>query len=59
MNGIRNLAKKMEARYWAKNPEWYIIDEEADRIVLTDKAPERARISLDMYLNPKKYGIDD
>ena len=34
---------------WMHNKEWYYIDEERDRFVLTDKAPEEARISFEKW----------
>ena len=35
--------------YWAHDKEWYYIDYERDRYVLTDKAPEEARRSFDLW----------
>lgn len=46
-----------ESTYWASNPEWYRINKEKDEFELTDKATERAKVSFDMWKNPKKYGI--
>ena len=34
---------------WRRNKEWYYIDEERDRYVLTEKAPEEARRSFEKY----------
>lgn len=47
----------LEIYYWQSNPEWYRINREKDCIELTEKAPERARRSFDMYCHPEKYGI--
>lgn len=38
-----------EAVYWAKNKEWYRINREKDCYELTDKAPERAVKSFELY----------
>lgn len=46
-----------EIMYWKSNPEWYRFNREKDEYELTEKAPERARISFDMCKNPQKYGI--
>ena len=46
-----------ESIYWASNPEWFYINEENDEFELTEKAPERARVSFDMWKNPGKYNI--
>lgn len=34
---------------WRRNKDWYYIDEERDRYVLTAKAPEEARRSFEEY----------
>ena len=34
---------------WKKDKSWYTIDEERDRYVLTDKAPEEARRSFEKW----------
>ena len=46
-----------EMFYWMTDKEWYRINMKMDRFELTDKAPERAKRSFDMYNNPEKYGI--
>lgn len=46
-----------ESTYWASNPEWYHVNKEKDEFELTEKAPERAIKSFDMWKNPEKYGI--
>lgn len=51
------MTANKEPMYWMSNPEWYRVDEEKDEFVLTDKAPERAQKSFDMWKHPKKYGI--
>ena len=52
---------KISRRYegctdWRENKEWYYIDEERDRYVLTDKAPEMARKSFELW--EKINGVD-
>ena len=39
------------------NEDWYYIDEENQRVLLTDKAPESARRSFELYtrLNWRHY----
>lgn len=44
-----------EALFWASNPAWFRINAESDQFELTEEAPERARISFDMWKNPNKY----
>lgn len=48
-----------ESMYWVKNKEWYRVNREKGGIELTDKAPERARKSFEMYRerNNMKSGI--
>ncbi len=43
------MTANSEPMYWSKNEEWYIFDEENDRIVLLPSAPERAKKSFEMY----------
>ena len=43
--------KNMELMYWNTNKEWYKL--ENGKIVLTDKAPERAKKSLEMWRRGK------
>ena len=38
-----------EPMFWRSNKEWYRINKEKDRFELTDRAPERARKSFEMY----------
>ena len=35
---------------WMDNEDWYYIDEENQRFLLTDKAPEEARRSFEFYI---------
>ncbi|MFQ8892303.1 MAG: hypothetical protein ACLR02_15725 [Clostridium sp.] len=35
---------------WKENDEWWDIDEEKKQFILTDKAPEKAKISFEKYL---------
>lgn len=56
MEAIKVTANN-ESTYWASNPEWYHVNKEKDEFELTEKAPERAIKSFDMWKNPEKYGI--
>ena len=54
--------KAMSSRHkncmiWSRNEEWYTIDKEKQRFILTDKAPEEARRSFEEYklMNPRRY----
>lgn len=40
-----------EIMYWHSNKEWYKINHDKDCYELTDKAPERAIKSFEMYKN--------
>lgn len=42
-------AEERESMYWMSNEEWYRINEETGRFELTDKAPERAAKSFELY----------
>lgn len=46
---------------WMNNKDWYYIDEEYDRYVLTDKAPEKARQSFNLWkkINGLEWDEDD
>lgn len=35
---------------WQENDEWWDVDEENKQFVLTEKAPEKAKISFQKYL---------
>ena len=52
-------AKNKDMMIWSRNREWYYIDEERDRFVLTDKAPEVARISFEKYKRVNKLDWKD
>ena len=41
--------KNRDAVIWARNKEWYYLDEKNDRFVLTDKAPKEAQDSFEKY----------
>lgn len=43
-----------EPMFWHSNKDWYQIDKVNDRFVLTDKAPERAVRSFELYLELNK-----
>ena len=44
---------------WTNNQEWYFVDEERDRFVLTEKAPEEARRSFEKYKKINKLDRKD
>ena len=46
-----------EILYWRTNKEWFFIHKELDRFELTNMAPERAKISFEMWkkLNNLNY----
>lgn len=41
--------RNKDCMIWSRNREWYYIDEDRDRFVLTEKAPEEARRSFEKY----------
>ena len=41
-----------EPLYWRTNKEWYRVNREKDCYELTDKAPERAQKSFEMWNSP-------
>ena len=43
------MSANTELMYWKKDKSWYIINKEKDIYELTDKAPERARKSFEMW----------
>ena len=45
----REVNADKESTYWASNPAWYRINKETDEFELTDKAPDRARRSFEMW----------
>jgi hypothetical protein len=49
-----NMTANKERLYWKSNKEWYTIDFEKDDFVLTEKAPERAIRSFELWKNGKK-----
>ncbi len=55
---------KMSVRYrgamdWMANKDWYVIDEKRKRFILTEKAPEHARESFELYKKVNKlYWFD-
>ncbi len=48
------MTANKESLYWRTNKEWYRINKEKDCFELTDKAPERARKSFEMYKEMQK-----
>ena len=60
MASSKNMsAKNRDAVIWARNEEWYYIDEQRDRFVLTAKAPEDARASFEKYKKINNLKWDD
>ena len=47
----KSMSGNRECVYWKKNKDWYRINWEKDCYELTDKAPERAIKSFELYLN--------
>jgi len=39
-----------ELLYWQSNNDWWTIDEKTNQFVLTEKAPEEAKVSFEKYL---------
>ena len=50
--------KAKESMYWVKNEEWYRVNREKGGIELTDKAPERARKSFELYCERNNIEAD-
>ena len=55
---------KMSTRYkfmafWRSDKSWYIIDDERDRYVLTDKAPQEAHESFKLFKKVNKLNWPD
>ncbi len=50
-----------ECMYWKRDKTWYRIDYEHDRYVLTDKAPEEARRSFELWkkINDIKWNEEE
>ncbi len=48
-----------EIMYWHSNKEWYRVNEEKDCYELTDKAPQRAVESFEMYKKQNGYDSKD
>ena len=46
------MSTDKEALFWESNPEWYRITEDGN-YELTEKAPERARKSFEIYKTPR------
>ena len=49
------MTRNKELVYWMTNKEWYVYDIDKDEFSLTDKAPERAIKSFEMW----NRGIDE
>ena len=61
---MQNESHSMSARYrrsmdWMNDEDWYSYDEKKKRFFLTDKAPEKAKQSFELYkqANWKIYGL--
>jgi hypothetical protein len=48
------MTANKESLYWKTNKEWYRINREKDCFELTEKAPQRAIESFELYINGKK-----
>ena len=49
----------MEMLIWDENDDWYYVDYERDRYILTDKAPEEARRSFELWKKFNRVDWDD
>jgi len=43
------MSANKEPVFWMSNEEWYIYDEEKNEFKMTDKAPERAIKSFELW----------
>lgn len=43
--------------YWRSNRDWWYFDREKNEYFLTDKAPERARRSFELFMAPLPYPV--
>lgn len=60
MNESRTMSvKDKDCLIWSRNRDWYYIDEERNRFVLTDKAPDEARRSFEKYKRVNNLDWDD
>ena len=60
MNEVCKMSiKNRDMVYWKKDKSWYYIDEERDRYVLTDIAPEEAHRSFEKYKRVNKLDWED
>lgn len=48
------MTANQEPLFWKSNKEWYRVNRVKDCFELTDKAPERARKSFEMYKEMQK-----
>lgn len=51
---MNNLSLNDETVYWLSNPQWYRINKEKDCFEMTDAAPEKARISFEIWSGKRK-----
>lgn len=49
------MTANREMMYWHSNKEWYRVNTEKDCYELTDKAPQRAVESFEMYKKQNGY----
>ena len=54
---LKMSARDKDCMLWMRNKDWYYIDDERDRFILTEKAPEEARRSFEkwQYINSEEY----
>ena len=52
-------AKNRNSMIWSRNRDWYYIDEERERFVLTPQAPQEARDSFEQYKRINNLKWDD
>ena len=45
----RMSARNKDAMFWMTNDDWYMIDNETNQFILTEKAPPKAHRSFEKY----------
>ena len=56
---MRISARYHTAMDWADNEAWYVFDEKRDRFILTDKAPQEAVDSFELYKKVNNFDWND
>ena len=58
-NRVAMSSRNKDCMIWSRDRDWYYIDEERDRFVLTEKAPAEARRSFEKYKRINKLDWND